>query len=1130
MKKTISWLLFVSIYLSSIAPLALQTHAQVLEKTRENRMKDLPDGLKFSLSEGTEGAENRETTPPANADKLSENETSNLLQRIPKIKIEEDDKKDFAKRLGSLPAPKTGKRIPVKFPADESNDRPNVNNNQNLEVVRFSPEGDVSLAPDLSVTFSHPMVAVTSQEGAARSVPVELSPSAEGKWRWLGTKTLMFDTTKRFRMATKYTAHIPAGTKAATGQVLQKDVFWSFTTPPPKLENNYPSNGSTTRRDEIIFVSFDQEIDPQAVIETISVTSNGKRIPIRLATDEELKTGSIPYYIKNAQPNRWLAFRAVNSNGGTENALPADSPILVTINKGTPSAEGPLKTTEAQSFSFKTYGAMKFIDGKCGNPCSPFQTWYLRFTNQIEASKFDKSMIKISPAVEGLNIYPSGNYIYIEGVKKGRTTYTVTVDDSVKDIYEQNLQEPAKAIIKTDSAPATLYAQGGSMVVLDPTTKKPSFSVYSTNQPSATVKVYKVQPKDWSQFQEFLQRINYDDDKKVAMPGTLVSNQLVNLEKKPDEMVETRIDLSKYMNGGFGNIVLDITPTIKRDKYDRTRIVTWVQSTSIGLDAFVDSQELVGFATDLQTGKPLAGVQLSIYPNGGAVSSQQSAVSSEESYLSQAWNWVWSWGETTDKEINSFDEHGRVVETETVEKAQSDTTPANGILRLPLPTNAANQPNLLIAKKGNDVAFLPENSDYYYRDTGTWYQKPQNDYLRWFVFDDRNMYRPKEEVAVKGYIRKIEGGKLGDIAGLGDAASGLTYSVKDSRNNEIAKGTANLNAFGAFDFKFKLPDNANLGYSRVELSTNSKLTGDKHQHGFQIQEFRRPEFEVTSKVVTEAPHFVGGSANVEAEAKYYAGGGLANADVNWTVRATPTNYTPPNRGDFIFGSWIPWWYSSRPDYGNTTVQTFKGTTDASGKHSLKIDFESVKPPRPYNVTASSAVQDVNRQTWSSRASLLVHPADLYVGIKSPRTFVQKGKDIKIESIVTDLDGNLVAGRNVEITAKLKAWRFEKGKWEEKTIDEQTCNVKSASEAVLCRFTAKEGGRYIITALVMDDRERFNESEMTVWVAGGKTPPKRNVEQEKVELIPSREKYKPGDTAEILVLAPFSPAEGVLTLR
>ena len=89
------------------------------------------------------------------------------------------------------------------------------------------------------------MVAVTSQEEAAKYAPVELTPQVEGRWRWLGTKTLMFDTTKRFPMATKFTARVPAGTKSATGQTLAKDVTWTFTTPPPKVETMIPNGRSS---------------------------------------------------------------------------------------------------------------------------------------------------------------------------------------------------------------------------------------------------------------------------------------------------------------------------------------------------------------------------------------------------------------------------------------------------------------------------------------------------------------------------------------------------------------------------------------------------------------------------------------------------------------------------------------------------------------------------------------------------------------------------------------------------------------------------------------------------------------------------------------------------------------------
>ena len=157
------------------------------------------------------------------------------------------------------------------------------------------------------------------------------------------------------------------------------------------------------------------------------------------------------------------------------------------------------------------------------------------------------------------------------------------------------------------------------------------------------------------------------------------------------------------------------------------------------------------------------------------------------------------------------------------------------------------------------------------------------------------------------------------------------------------------------------------------------------------------------------------------------------------------------------------------------------------------------------------MQDVNRQTWSSSTNLLVHPSSLYVGLKISRYFVQKGESIDVDSIVSDLDGNLVAGRDIEVKAVLRDWRFDKGEWKEVVLDEQTCNVKSAADAVKCKFPAKEGGRYQITARVMDDRERFNETEITVWVAGGKVVPKRNVEMEEVQLIPNKKEYAAGET-------------------
>ena len=70
MKKAISTLILFSIYFSFISQVTIPINAQILGKTMEQKQKDLPPGLKFRLSEGVEGAEQRERQPLAATDPL----------------------------------------------------------------------------------------------------------------------------------------------------------------------------------------------------------------------------------------------------------------------------------------------------------------------------------------------------------------------------------------------------------------------------------------------------------------------------------------------------------------------------------------------------------------------------------------------------------------------------------------------------------------------------------------------------------------------------------------------------------------------------------------------------------------------------------------------------------------------------------------------------------------------------------------------------------------------------------------------------------------------------------------------------------------------------------------------------
>ncbi|MEQ1505172.1 MAG: alpha-2-macroglobulin family protein, partial [Myxococcota bacterium] len=75
-----------------------------------------------------------------------------------------------------------------------------------------------------------------------------------------------------------------------------------------------------------------------------------------------------------------------------------------------------------------------------------------------------------------------------------------------------------------------------------------------------------------------------------------------------------------------------------------------------------------------------------------------------------------------------------------------------------------------------------------------------------------------------------------------------------------------------------------------------------------------------------------------------------------------------------------------------------------------------------------------------------------------------------------------------------------------------------------------GGTYRLTATTRDALGRRSESELRVWVSGAEAIPARDVQLEAITLVPDHQDPAPGTTVSILVQAPFSPAEGVLTLR
>ncbi|MBI9043861.1 MAG: hypothetical protein JEZ06_05205 [Anaerolineaceae bacterium] len=1035
----------------------------------------------LQLSDGQPEPTVVEELPLSSGEPLSSEEIAMILNRLPEMESQPEDQQDFKLPGDPIPPPQPGENIDLPFPPPpESALSPEVDSGP-LEVLRFAPEGEIPMAPFINVTFNQPMVALgTLSQLSEEDVPVLIKPALEGKWTWIGTRTLRFQYDSalidRLPMATEFQVTIPAGTLSAAGNTLAESVSWAFSTPPVKLIQSWP-NYDPQPLDPLFFMAFDQRIDPETTLQYLTTSADGQEFEIQLASPEEIEKDSrISSLVKNTAKDRWVVFKAKNS-------LPADSEIYVSIDVGTPSLEGPLVTQETQGFGFYTYAPLSIEDHGCSwgyEECPPLSPFYIQFNNAIDPDLFDDSLIDISPDIPGMSTIIYGDNISISGATEGRTTYRVTLDKELTDIFGQKLGRDVKLTFKVGKAEAILVGPDRDFVTLDPAAE-PILSLYTINYDKLDVEIYAVEPSDWPQYKAYLQDF-YRTDQPIDPPGRRVFKDSIRTKAPNDALTEVGIDLSQVMDDQFGHFIVIVKPPkgfFEKDNYWET-IQTWVQVTQIGLDAFVDHTNMVTWATNLQNGAPLEGI--TVQADSGKTRAATGADGVAEFAL-----------------------------------------PANGIL-------------YLTATNEKDTAMLPSVSDY------MWQPRSETDNLQWYVMDDRNMYRPGEEVHVKGWMRLIGGGQQGDVELLGDKAESINYTIIGPQGNELGVGTADVNHLGGFDFAFTLPEHVNLGYAEIMISAVSSwgyLNQDYYYHTFQIQEFRRPEFEVIARNETTGPYFTGEDAIVAVEAAYYAGGPLPNAETNWYVSSSPTNYHPPNWTDFSFGTWTPWWYYG-PSYGEadygyggwqgeTSYASFTGTTDASGNHYLKMDFDSTGKPQPYSIFAEATVMDVNRQAWAGSTSLMVHPADLYVGLRSERYFVERGDPLDIDLIVTDLDGNPVADRQIKVSAARLVWKYEKGTWQETHEDKQSCTVGSTMEPVSCSFETPLGGRYQITALTTDSMGRKNQSSFTRWVSGSEQAPSRKVEMETATLIPDKETYQPGDIAEILVQSPFTPAEGLLTV-
>ncbi len=1033
--------------------------------------------LRVRLSPGA--AAPGETSPDAavvEGEPLGEAEIRAVTDRLPPWGDAAAGGVEFNRPPESRPPPRTGETIEHRFPAGPVSQAPSVDPGP-LEVLRVQPTGEVGIAPFVSITFNQPMVPLaTLAQLDALDVPATVTPALPGRWQWIGTRTLRFEhdpqILDRLPMATTYEVAIPAGTKSQAGKALARQARFTFETPAPQMQDFSPQDDSLDLQ-PVFWAAFDQRIQPSAALEAVTLLVSGQEQAIRLATDAEIEADEdVKRRIGHAADGTWLAFRPAAP-------LDADSPVEIRVGPHVPSAEGPNTSAARSIVRGRTYGPLRISEAGCQPStykCYPGYGLDVRFNNILDASTLDAAQFSITPQLADAVIAVSGRWLEIRGRTAGDTVYEVVIPATLGDEFGQTLAEPQKVEFTVEEAHPLLGSPGGEFATVDPLSTSQTVPVIVRRWDRLRVRLYRVEPADFRAFRGYVEDVEdvnqrwYRSRPDVALPAApwpLIAEAKIDTGVDHDGLVEVPIDLSPALRGRHGHVVA---------------VVEGVGELTTTADRLWDSRPVVMWVQDTDIGLDLIDYQEELV--------------------------VW----TTD--LRSGDPLPG-VEIRLEGAAESVTTDADGLARTAAGSELI---ELATAKLGADEALLP----IYVRG------ERQDDQTIWYTADDRGMYRPGDTLNLKGWVRNLDLSGAGGLEFLPEGEM-IAYEVYDPFGNRLGTGTTRLDRLGGFHLEVGLSEQSNLGTAWIEFSGPHSRP---HTHYFQIQEFRRPEFEVATRTVASGPYFTDQPAELAVEAKYFSGGPLPDAEVVWTVTTRQGDYSPPGWGDFTFGVWRPWWQSGDYWPGEPWVEPewerLAGRTDSRGAHVLRIDFEGDGDQLPSMVTAQAEVVDVNRQRWASSTDLLVHSGRHYVGLRSARAFVKAGDGLVIEAVVTDVDGNAVAGRPVEMTASRIVYQFAEGQWVEAAVDEEACEAVSAQTPVSCEFAAATGGRYRIEARVADDSGGINRSELTRWVAGGgDSVPSRSVTLETAELVPDSEAYAAGDNAEILVVSPFESATGLL---
>ncbi|HUW21212.1 MAG TPA: Ig-like domain-containing protein [Candidatus Bathyarchaeia archaeon] len=954
----------------------------------------------------------------------------------------------------------------------------------------------------ITVMFDRAMVPLTTATGSAvLASSLVIEPTVVGEGRWLGTSAYQYRPQNPYPKATDFKVTVLAGLESQDGGVMSQEYSWTFSSERPKILAVSPQPGyNFASPTASIAAYFSQLPEPDSAKDKFLVRNK----------EGKLINGSLQV------KDNWLGFYP-------NSLLDREERYEVEILPGIEGQEGPNGLESRYAWGFMT-AALPAVTGS--DPASGAQNVsqehliLVFFKTPMRQDSFT-GHIHLSPQPEKEPTFYFSSYqdnrLQINTYLKRSTTYTVTIDSEVTDQYNVPLGSPFRFQFTTgDYPPSISIVPSGTYFAAFNQEIVPRLVTKVVNQKEVDYSLYKLSRE---QFLDLYRRrsdgnrgpsyYTWQDYDPRSLEEVNRWAENFEIEKNVPVHVITKVTDRNGQNltPGFyfldasfgdsanlsGNLITGVQAAGPGPAHDNLVMIV----SRLTILAKKSDNQIFAWVVDQSTGQPVAGVKIELTDQWGSLLTE-------------------------------------------------GTTNQDGVFQKEV--DLYQKDNLfLFGQKENDLVVLSTAWDsgierydfglpYHYSSSEAKDWQVKKDYKIYLTID-RPIYRPGQTVYFKGLIREDNDGLYQKLS----QEEKINFKIVDSRQRTVFDRQLPLNGYGGFSDQFEISSQANLGYYQTEVN----FAGNSFSQQFQVEEYRRPDFLVTTKPQKE--NYVSGEvAKIDVQARYYFGAPMGGRKVTWSAATQDYDFRWDKDYRFEFGDpesyWSqPWWYYSSSDYyfGEELTQG-KGETDSSGNLTVSIPLDLSQKKTSQKIKIEATVSDESNQVIAGSDDFLAHKGSLYLGLR-PQSYTNRmDKEVQVEVVIVDSQGKEKSDVPVTVEFYKRTWNSVKEKnpddgqfyWVSKPKD----NLVATQEAVTgstgrtgAAFTPGEGGSYRVVGKTNDSSGNLIQSATFLWVSGyGFSPIREN--HDRIVLVTDKDEYLVGEKPQVFVASPFDQAKALVTVE